>query len=240
MPTSLLSWTITAATTTNFTVPDPNEVTNIIYPIVDHGNSSNVTETVLLIATVLPALSSVALPAVSFSFEFILTILFLISAFSTLILKQMVKNSYLQDSFDADLDVCPENVTYAFLYGIDDNDDDFSNVDSCSSCGYCVEIDNVLLEDDDSLCYSVSVCGSDDLTSVFSIDSCTCILPVVEHSVTRFFLPDDNENDEVSCGLSFVLDVPAALPAIVECTTPQLRRSPRIAATPAVNYKKFY
>jgi len=231
MPTSLRSSTITAATTTNITLPDPNEVSYGIYLLVDLGNSSsfNVNDTALLNTTVLPALSPVALPAVSFSFEckYILALLLFASVLILLILWQIVESSF-QDDFGDDVLDSSENFDYAFLYGIDDDEENL---------------------DDDSLCYSVSTCASDDLNSVLSIDFCSGTVfsiesftgtafdfPVVKHSVTRYFL-DDND---VSSDLFIASDCRVILPAVVECALPKMRRSPRIAAMPAVSYKKFY
>jgi hypothetical protein len=231
MPTSLRSSTITAATTTNITLPDPNEVSYGIYLLVDLGNSSsfNVNDTALLNTTVLPALSPVALPAVSFSFEckYILALLLFASVLILLILWQIVESSF-QDDFGDDVLDSSENFDYAFLYGIDDDEENL---------------------DDDSLCYSVSTCASDDLNSVLSIDFCSGTVfsiesftgtafdfPVVKHSVTRYFL-DDND---VSSDLFIASDCRVILPAVVECALPKMRQSPRIAAMPAVSYKKFY
>ena len=231
MPTSLRSSTITAATTTNITLPDPNEVSYGIYLLVDLGNSSsfNVNDTALLNTTVLPALSPVALPAVSLSFEckYILALLLFASVLILLILWQIVESSF-QDDFGDDVLDSSENFDYAFLYGIDDDEENL---------------------DDDSLCYSVSTCASDDLNSVLSIDFCSGTVfsiesftgtafdfPVVKHSVTRYFL-DDND---VSSDLFIASDCRVILPAVVECALPKMRLSPRIAAMPAVSYKKFY
>ena len=150
MPTSLRSSTITATTTTNITLPDPNEVSYGIYLFVDLGNSSsfNANDTALLNPTVLPALSPVL--------------------------------------------------------------------------------------DDDSLCYSVSTCASDDLNSVlsfdfspgtvFSIESFTGTafdFPVVKRSVTRYFLDDD----DVSSDLFIASDCRVILPVVVECALPKMRQS---------------
>jgi len=200
MPTSLRSSTITAATTTNITLPDPNEVSYGIYLLVDLGNSSsfNVNDTALLNTTVLPALSPVALPAGSFSFEckYILALLLFASVLILLILWQIVESSF-QDDFGDDVLDSSENFDYAFLYGIDDDEENL---------------------DDDSLCYSVSTCASDDLNSVLSI-------------------LDDND---LSSDLFIASDCRVILPAVVECALPKMRRSLRIAAMPAVSYKKFY
>jgi len=149
------------------------------------------------------------------------------SVFINLILLQIVESSF-QDDFGDDVLDSSENFDYAFLYGIDDDEENL---------------------DDDSLCYSVSTCASDDLNSVlsidfspgtvFSIESFTGTafdFPVVKHSVTRYFL-DDND---VSSDLFIASDCRVILPAVVECALPKMRRSPRIAAMPSVSYKKFY
>jgi len=169
------------------------------------------------------------LPAVSFSFEckYILALLLFASVLILLILWQIVESSF-QDDFGDDVLDSSENFDYAFLYGIDDDEENL---------------------DDDSLCYSVSTCASDDLNSVLSIDFCSGTVfsiesftgtafdfPVVKHSVTRYFL-DDND---VSSDLFIASDCRVILPAVVECALPKMRRSPRIAAMPAVSYKKFY
>jgi len=153
--------------------------------------------------------------------------LFFASVLLLLILWQIVESSF-QDDFGDDVLDSSENFDYAFLYGIDDDEDNL---------------------DDDSLCYSVSTCASDDLNSVLSIDfspgtvfsiesftGSAFDFPVVKRSVTRYFLDDD----DVSSDLFIASDCRVILPVVVECALPKMRQSPRIAAMPAVSYKKFY
>jgi len=173
------------------------------------------------------------MPAVSFPLHYIITLFLSVLPHFFTFLKDIVESS-LQDK------------ALMFFFHEIDNDSLFYSVDSCDNNGYAFlyGID----DDEDLLCYSVSSCACYDLNSVlsigfspvtaFSIESFTGTafdLPVVKRSVTRYFLDDD----DVSSDLFLASDCPVILPAVFECTLPKMRRSPRIAAMPAVNYKKF-
>jgi hypothetical protein len=122
---------------------------------------------------------------------------------------------------------------FSFLYGIDDDDDDdiagFNN--DCDD-----EWNNVA--DTDSLCYSIdnNDGDDDDLSSVFSLAS---TLPRFERSTTRFLIDDNDDDDSISV-VSFESSTTVLFSAVVESSTPQLRRSSRIAAMDRVCYKQFY
>jgi hypothetical protein len=130
------------------------------------------------------------------------------------------------------------------LYGIDDNEDE----DGLSSCSI-VDVSFLSCQaDDDSLIFSVSACSDhdvtldadlDDLSTVFSISSLDCSgLAVVEHSTTRFFIYDDD--DDMSSDLSLSFSITPVMPVDVEVMPSQPRRSLRIAAMKPVCYKKFF
>jgi hypothetical protein len=118
---------------------------------------------------------------------------------------------------------------FSFLYGIDDDDDDIAgfNIDCDDECN------NVA--DTDSLCYSIDD-DDDDLSPVFSLAS---TLPHCECSTTRFFIDDNDDDDSISV-VSFESSTTMLFSAVVESSTPQLRRSSRIARMERVCYKRFY
>jgi hypothetical protein len=150
---------------------------------------------------------------------------------------------HIMDSSDI-LDSYQTYENYSFLYGIDDNEDE----DGLSSCSI-VDVSFLSCQaDDDSLIFSVSACSDhdvtldadlDDLSNVFSISSLDCSgLAVVEHSTTRFFIYDDD--DDMSSDLSLSFSITPVMPADVEVMPSQPRRSLRIAAMKPVCYKKFF
>lgn len=295
---SLRSSTITTITAaTNYTQPNPNGVPDDIFPSVALSNTSflNCSDAITINTTGLHSVSSVAMPSVSFTFPCILGLfcfLLPLSFFFPQVIVEIALHYDFDSSIRSDTRVLCGGSNSS---GTNDGDDNGGKVciDFYSCCDIQFDESSNAIDDDtlfeemeiDSLCYSLDSCDSDDLTSVFSIDSVdndfttsdlhyasdsvvfcneyaflygihddnddlisvftvdsfdTSVLPIIECSTTRFFIDDDDDDDAMTADLPLHDDFTVVLPAIVECNNHQPRRSPRIAAMPAVDYKMFF